>query len=207
MGIIQSGILSGVSGKVAGVVGGRWKDKYYLRAWVKPANPDSAAQQTQRGKFADCVAFAKPLVGEVFNVYMDMFLKSMSGFNYFIKHNIVEFDGSPTYGNIKLTSGPLSPLASPAAVYSVTSLVVTWSANYGNSGAAHDEVFTVVYDSSTGIFYFADGPVYRENETDTITLPAGLTATNLEVWLIASHGQGGVVNNVADSVQCQATAP
>ena len=44
MGIIQSGILSPVSGKVAGVVGGKWKDKAYLRAWVKPANPNSAAR-------------------------------------------------------------------------------------------------------------------------------------------------------------------
>ena len=41
---IKAGILSKVSGKVAGVVGGTWKGTNYLRELVKPANPNTPLQ-------------------------------------------------------------------------------------------------------------------------------------------------------------------
>src|SRR5690606_2396552 len=101
MGKIRSGILSRVSGKVAGVVGGNWKNVAYLREYVVPANPNTAAQAAQRAKFSACVAFAKPLVGPIFQAYTDKFQKNMSGYNAFIKSNISLFP-APTWTQIKI---------------------------------------------------------------------------------------------------------
>lgn len=94
MAIIKAGILSKVSGKVAGVVGSTWKGKNYLRELVKPANPNTPLQQAQRGKMGACVKVARTLVGDVFKPYLDKFLKDISGYNWFVKNNIAKFNGS-----------------------------------------------------------------------------------------------------------------
>lgn len=90
MAIIKAGILSKVSGKVAGVVGGTWKGKNYLRELVKPANPNTALQQAQRGKMGMVVGVARQLVGDILNPYLNKFCKEMSGYNWFCKENIAK---------------------------------------------------------------------------------------------------------------------
>lgn len=100
---IKAGILSKVSGKVAGVVGGTWKGTNYLRELVKPANPNTALQQAQRGKMSFVVAVARQLVGDVLNPYLNKFCKTMSGYNWFCKENIKKLSGSP----LKFTSAPV----------------------------------------------------------------------------------------------------
>lgn len=100
---IKAGILSKVSGKVAGVVGGTWKGTNYLRELVKPANPNTPLQQAQRGKMSFVVAVARQLVGDVLNPYLNKFCKTMSGYNWFCKENIKRLAGSP----LKFSSAPV----------------------------------------------------------------------------------------------------
>ena len=100
---IKAGILSKVSGKVAGVVGGTWKGTNYLRELVKPANPNTPLQQAQRGKMSFVVAVARQLVGDVLNPYLNKFCKTMSGYNWFCKENIKKLGGTP----LAFTSAPV----------------------------------------------------------------------------------------------------
>lgn len=91
---IKAGILSKVSGKVAGVVGATWKGQNYLRELVKPSNPNTALQQAQRGLMSAVVKCARNFSGDVFKPYLDKFLKNMSGYNWFVKENIKKFGGT-----------------------------------------------------------------------------------------------------------------
>lgn len=100
---IKAGILSKVSGKVAGVVGGTWKGTNYLRELVKPANPNTPLQQAQRGKMSFVVAVARQLVGDVLNPYLNKFCKTMSGYNWFCKENIKRLGGTP----LKFATAPV----------------------------------------------------------------------------------------------------
>ena len=99
---IRAGILSKVSGKVAGVVGGTWKGTNYLRELVKPANPNTPLQQAQRSKMAFVVKAARQLIGDVLNPYLNKFCKEMSGYNWFCKENIGKSTGTP----LAFTSAP-----------------------------------------------------------------------------------------------------
>jgi len=99
---IKAGILSKVSGKVAGVVGGTWKGTNYLRELVKPSNPNTPLQQAQRGKMAFVVASARQIVGDILNPYLNKFCKTMSGYNWFCRENIGKLGGDP----LKFTSAP-----------------------------------------------------------------------------------------------------
>lgn len=91
---IKAGILSKVSGKVAGVVGATWKGQNYLRELVKPSNPNTPLQQAQRSQMAAVVKCARAFSGDVFKPYLDKFLKTMSGYNWFVKENIKKFNGT-----------------------------------------------------------------------------------------------------------------
>lgn len=205
---LRAGILGNVRGKVAGVVGSQWKDKNYVREYVQPANPNTAAQQAQRTKMQECCAFAKPLVGPVFNSYTDKFQKSMSGFNFFIKQNIAIFDGSPDYAAIKLTEGKLFLAADDAPTYSAGngSVNISYSDALGNNGADDDATFAAVYDSSSGIWYFPDAEATRTAGQILFTMPSGLTPTDLEVWIWAAKYQGSIVSMISNSLQDQMEA-
>ena len=156
MGKIINGILGPVSGKIAGVVGGGWKGINYLRAFVIPANPNTAAQQTQRGKFSRCVDFAKILVGPIFNVYTDKFQKKQSGFNFFIKRNIAEFLDPPTFENLKVTEGKLyfGNVVNQTAVAATDTVHVEWDTDLGSNGLATDKIFGFAYNEDQNLYSF-----------------------------------------------------
>lgn len=85
---IRAGILSKVQGKVGGVVGATWKGKNYLREHVKPSNPNTPAQQLQRGKMSVAVKGASYFLGGVLTRFTNKFVKDMSAYNWFVKQNI-----------------------------------------------------------------------------------------------------------------------
>ncbi len=204
MGKIQAGILSKVSGKVAGVVGAGWKDVAYLRAYTIPANPNTAAQQTQRTLFKQTVDFCKPLVGQVFNAYTDKFIKSMSGFNFFIKRNIAHFGVTPDYGSVLMTEGPLSTISNFSVIYSGAIFTFNWTENLGNNGESTDKVFGCLYHKPTGVWTFFENEEQRSDLSVAVTLTTGLTAEDFECWMWAIKYQGTVLDMISNSLQAEA---
>jgi hypothetical protein len=61
---IQDFLSGGFYGKVGDVVGQRWHNKRYIRAYVKPTNPNTPAQQKNRSLFAK----ANKLAQMAFNI-------------------------------------------------------------------------------------------------------------------------------------------
>jgi len=206
---LRAGILGNVRGKVAGVVGAQWKNVNYIREYVKPANPNTAAQQVQRTMMADVVGFCKPLVGPVFNAYTDRFQKAMSGFNFFIKSNIAEFDGSIDYPVVKLTEGKLSPIIQSGAEYTTGTgaLVMPFATNYGNNGAADDQVFAAAQIPSTGLWGFPAAEVDRDTGTISITMLPGLAPNEIECWVWAARYDNTLVSLISNSDHDQPSAP
>ena len=203
---LQTGILGGPKGKVGGVVGFRWKDTDCIRGYAIPANPNTTAQQTQRNLMKSCVAFAKLLVGQVFNTYTDKFIRSMSGFNYFVKSNITLFDGSTDYTAIKVSEGQLYPPASVAAALGATDVTVTFGADLGNNGSATDMVYAVCYDASSGIMYFPPAEVARSVGSIVITVPGTLSEFNLHVYCLSAKYVRTLVTMISNSVYSAVTA-
>lgn len=97
---IPQGILGGISGRIGNVVGGDWKGINYIRSMpLSVANPNTSAQQAQRGAFTQVVIVARLLLADLLATYWDPFARRMSGYNHFIQQNIGVFD----------TSGLLTP--------------------------------------------------------------------------------------------------
>ena len=195
------GILGAVSGKVGGVVAASWKDKIYVRGYSIPANPNTEAQQAQRSSFARCVNFAKLLIGQVFNVYTDRFLKNMSGFNYFISRNIAHFAIPLAYNLVKITEGKLSypSVNLPSTSYGDGVLTIGFNPNLGNNGANTDKVFGCAYNEATGVMAFPAGEVTRESGSIEIPIFASV-GQPLYFWIFAIKYNGTVPEIISDSV-------
>ena len=209
MAIIRSGVLGNTRGKVSGVVGSQWKDKNYLREYVKPANPKTAAQTVQRNLMAACVEFAKHCVGPVFNTYTDKFQKSMSGFNFFIKQNISQFVAAPDHSLIKLCEGKLHLGTPSVSVYTAGSgdVTVTFPTTLGNNGAADDQVFLAVYNATNGYWSFAAAEVDRSTGTISATSATGMVAANIHTYILAAKYAGAIVSLISDSVYAESVVP
>lgn len=89
---IPQGILGGLRGRVANVIGASWKGINYIRSMpLSVANPNTVLQQAQRGAFTQVVAAARLLLTEIIATYWDPFARYMSGYNHFISINIDAF--------------------------------------------------------------------------------------------------------------------
>lgn len=164
---IRAGILSKVSGKVAGVVGGTWKGTNYLRELVKPANPNTPLQQAQRGKMAFVVRAARQLIGDVLNPYLNKFCKEMSGYNWFCKENIKKSSGTPLVfaSAPEYSFGTLSNGGGAAAPYDESASCSTNS--LPTVGDGHTLAFVAVAMKEDGTFA-------KVKTNSNVTRPSGI---------------------------------
>lgn len=209
MGVILNGILSGVSGRVAGVVGARWKDKQYLRRYAMPANPNTTLQQAQRNKMSYAVKWFKPLVGPVFNKYVDKFEKSMSGFNRIIKQNVALFVADHVETTMKVVLGKLWGPAGITGTSTSNILHLSWTpTSLGNNGAATDKVYAAVVNTTTGLWFFPPAEVARSAGSMTLDCTGAQDATFLTcfVWT-AKYGTTSptLLEMVSDSMAINVT--
>jgi hypothetical protein len=202
MAILTGGILGNIRNKVGGVVGSQWKHRNTLRSYVIPGNPDTAAQQVQRNKFAAAVAFAKLILGQVLNVYVDPFQKQMSGFNFFIKRNIAYFADTIVWASVKVTFGKLyGPLNAQFGTLVAEQTAVTWDTDTGSNGAADDKVFACLYNKTKDLIYFAGAEVARSAGTLTLDVPGSEDGDDCYMACWASkYDAAGALVMVSDSV-------
>ena len=209
-GVITNGILGGFSGKVGPVVGGKWKDIDYMRAYVIPSNPNTAGQQIVRAKMTALVAFGRKILTSVLQVYWDPFQSGMSGFNAFISKNYAKLQtGNVLNESAVLSVGTLESTTLVSGIYSTSTYVctATWDKIISGNGLATDKVCMVAYDKANNRWYVESGVETRNSANATITLPSGLTATNIYVYVFFFRGTGSgftVSNSIGD--QC-AVAP
>lgn len=204
MGVIRRGILGGLSGKVANVVGSSWKGIAVLKSLpLNVANPRTAAQVTQRDKFAQCVAFAKGILTQIIKPLNDRFASGQSGFNLFIQRNIDFFDetGAASPDDIKLSEGTVTPAenAAVAGDRSDNEIVVTWDDNTGTGDALADDVAYIVIVNNTNSQTAVSNSEDRATGTATIVMPAGWLAGQVLTALISFRRSDGtkVSNTVA----------
>jgi len=199
MATIQAGILSNVRGAVAGVVGGVWKGTNYVRARVTPANPQTEAQTEQRNKMAAAVAFGKLILGGILQPFVDPFQKTMSGFNWFIKHNIAYFGESIDYSSMQVTDGVLYAGQLGSALTEVNNISVDWNTGLGSNGLATDLVTAIAFYPTTGAVYQVATPVLRSAGSLDIPVTGMTEGGTAHVWVVFYRLDGSKVTMVSNS--------
>lgn len=186
--ILHNGILGKGTKKIGNIVGANWKNKNYVRSYVIPANPNSDLQKAQRARFKSNVEFVKGILGQIIQPYVDPFQRAMSGYNYFIKQNIMQFEDPLVFTSVKLTWGQLYKPGWVSSVwqsmpnYHVT---LTWETSLGQNGKATDMVYAAVWDRGTKLWYFPTAAVARSVGTIVIPGTDGTIRTNCTIFWFA----------------------
>lgn len=199
MGKINSGILGPVSGKIGGVVGARWKNVPYLRAYVVPGSSATDLQVAQRAKFAYLVAAAKPFVGRIFNPYYDKFLSRVSGFNRFISENFGDLAPGPFCEMVRTTDGPLYPGSALALASHTVSEVynLTWDDALGVDGSDDDVAIGYLRHIATNnVTFFTDG-VRSDGAMEMTYAEWGFADRATEAGLFFAKVDGGLVKKIS----------
>lgn len=200
---IKAGILSKVSGKVAGVVGGTWKGTNYLRELVKPSNPNTPLQQAQRSKMAFVVASARQVVGDVLNPYLNKFCKTMSGYNWFCRENIKRLGGTPlAFTNVPVLSfGTLGTGAIANETLASDGAIKLTAVPSVPAGHSLKLVYGFVED--TGDWYGVgeqENPVVNTAYGSTVGIKSSGTANLAAVCFFADFDANGVLQAISASI-------
>jgi len=174
MGVIKQGILGGVSGKVGSVIGTSWKGIAVLKSRpLSVANPNTAAQQAQRGAMTQIVAATRALQAALIQPLWNPVAVRMSGYNYFVKTNIQYFStsGLATPASLLATRGTLlgAAIATSVTDASDNTTVLTWDDNTGQADALGTDVAVgVSYNADKDLWKVSGSSATRADETLTI---------------------------------------
>jgi hypothetical protein len=177
MAVIKRGILGGMSGKVANVVGGTWKGVDYIRSLpLSVANPNTAAQQEQRGKFGGIVSLGSTLLTTTIKPLWDRFAVKMSGYNAFVQANIENWDIDKPLVPIDfiLARGSLTGIIDLAAAPGGGNDIIpcTWTDNSGTGTAtATDVAYLIAMNVTQNNVGVSNVGFARSGETANITMP------------------------------------
>ena len=209
MGVIKQGILGGFSGKVGPTVGSSWKGIAVIKS--KPlsvTNPNTAAQQAQRGAMSQIVMVSRLLLAALIQPYWNPFAQRKSGYNAFVSENIAQFDatGLITPASLFATRGSLLGQAvnTGAASAGGNTVITTWVDNSGTSDALGTDEAIVTYWNETQDYWVVDaGSAVRS--AGTLTIADALVALNdsLHVYLSFSRPD---ISKVSDSAYKAVTA-
>lgn len=202
MGIIKRGILGGVSGKVANVIGGSWKGIEYLRSMpLSVANPRTTSQVANRDRFKSVTVLASEMLTTIIKPLWDRFAVSMSGYNDFCKSNKDVFSGGTfkpascviSRGKMDAPTG-LSGTANPSAH--------TFTVSWGNAlndayASADDEVYIAVVGADGSFAAASSGSAKRSEGTVTFSYPSTWSGGQPYAFIAFRRKDGTIVSNSA----------
>lgn len=202
MGEIKQGILGGFSGKVGTVVGSTWKDVSYMRALaISVSNPRTPKQQTQRGKFAMCLAFLSVITPYVRVGYKPLAV-GRTAFNaamsYLLRNAISGSfpDLAVDYDRALVARGTLMPVFNAAASLAGDTLSMTWRDNSGMGDAlATDLAMPLVYNKQRREACYELAAASRAEKALELELPEGWAGEPLAVYLAFRSEDGSRVTN------------
>ena len=190
MGKIGRGILGGVSGKVANIVGARWKGIDYIRA--KPqsvANPRTQLQVNQRTKFTLVLRFLQPNLNFIkigyknFSVKKSQFNSAMS----YILNNAIVGDYPNyliDYAAALLSRGNLATALNPSFGLNPGEVKFIWEDNSAVGNAlATDKVMVLVYNTSKGESVYITEGATRAVLSQTVIIPNSYAGDDIEMFI------------------------
>ena len=178
-------------GKVGQTVGAKWKNKATIRAYAKPANPNTASQQSIRGIFKEASGFIA-LFSDQIKTLTSLNTRSMSVRNAILKANKDQFvvGGSFDPKTLIVNKGGLSQI--PDIAYDETTGELTWTAPKATNISDKAKVVCVVVD---GVNKRASLATASVGDLKLIVPGSPATASAMYVWMIDYRGSTRVGTN------------
>lgn len=170
-------------GKVGQTVGAKWKNKSTIRTYTKPANPDTAAQQTVRGGFAAITAFVA-LFADGIRYKSALDTAGQSVRNAIIKLNKeMVAAGSLTKADLLISKGGLQKPAVSAAALATGKVTVTFAAPTATNFTNKAKLIVVAVDDVDGVVDVFEAAPDAATATGTVTFSSSNNVDVYAYWL------------------------
>lgn len=170
-------------GKVGQTVGAKWKNKSTIRTYTKPANPDTAAQQTVRGGFAAITAFVA-LFADGIRYKSALDTAGQSVRNAIIKLNKeMVAAGTLTKADLLISKGGLQKPAVSAASLVSNKVSVTFAAPTATNFTNKAKLIVVAVDSVDGVVDVFEAAPDAGTAAGTVTFGGSNDVDVYAYWL------------------------
>jgi hypothetical protein len=206
MAILQGGLLGVVTGKIGGMVfsSARGLDGKVntVRGYVKPSNPNTTDQQTQRGFFTAAVDIVRRIGSGVYTDDWNRAVGQNAGFQSLLSTILgARADSSDFEAPAEVNLGTLHAPATIAGATggSAGEIDVTWSTETGDNGEATDTVVIFAYaaDKTKSTSVARSVSVAARNDGTT-----GVTLDGLDdgenhivgIYILGNIGNAGLIS-------------
>lgn len=170
-------------GKVGQTVGAKWKNKSTIRTYTKPANPDTAAQQTVRGGFASITSFVA-LFADGIRYKSALDTAGQSVRNAIIKLNKeMVAAGSLTKADLLISKGGLQKPAVSTVALSTGKVSVTFAAPTATNFTNKAKLIVVAVDDVDGVVDVFEAAPNAATATGTVTFSSSNNVDVYAYWL------------------------
>lgn len=170
-------------GKVGQTVGAKWKNKSTIRTYTKPANPDTAAQQTVRGGFASITSFVA-LFADGIRYKSALDTAGQSVRNAIIKLNKdMVAAGSLTKANLLISKGGLQKPTVSAASLATNKVSVTFAAPTATNFTSKAKLIVVAVDDTDGVVDVFEAAPDAASATGTVDFSGSNDIDVYAYWL------------------------
>jgi len=176
-----------LTGKLGSAIGFSWKHINAVRSYAVPANPRTEAQQAVRTVMAILVRIAKQVLDNIIHKFWDPYSTGMSGYNFFLKANIPDMNGSFTPAALHFSTGSLeaAPLISCNYAEGTGEFEINWETKISSNGSPNDLIVAIIYDDLNKMVYVFDTGKKRSEAQLASTIPAYLDFNYLHAYLFA----------------------
>lgn len=143
-------------GKVGQTVGAKWKNKSTIRTYTKPANPDTAAQQSVRTVFGNMTSFVALFADQI------KYLSALNIAGQSVRNAIIQANKSMIQNgtfdktSLLISKGGLQKVAGEAGEASESKVKITWSNPTATNFTANAKLIAVMVQPASGLVDVAE---------------------------------------------------
>lgn len=181
-------------GKVGETVGAKWKNKSTIRTYTKPANPNTAAQQSVRSVFAQMTSFVALFADQI------KYLSALNTAGQSVRNAIIQAnkmmisDGTFNKANLLISKGGLQKVAGENAEAATKKVKVTWNNPTATNFTADAKLIAVMVQSTSGLVDVLEAPATEGTTGVTSGIDFETGSVDVYVYFLDKRGSNKVAS-------------
>ena len=181
-------------GKVGETVGAKWKNKSTIRTYTKPANPNTAAQQSVRSVFAQMTSFVAMFADQI------KYLSALNTAGQSVRNAIIQInksmiaDGTFNKANLLISKGGLQKVAGENAEAATKKVKVTWNNPTATNFTADAKLIAVMIQAESGLVDVVEAPATEGTTGVTSGIDFETGSVDVYVYFLDKRGSNKVAS-------------
>lgn len=181
-------------GKVGETVGAKWKNKSTIRTYTKPANPNTAAQQSVRSVFAQMTSFVALFADQI------KYLSALNTAGQSVRNAIIQAnkmmisDGTFNKANLLISKGGLQKVSGENAEAATKKVKVTWNNPTATNFTADAKLIAVMVQAESGLVDVLEAPATEGTTGVTSGIDFETGSVDVYVYFLDKRGSNKVAS-------------